>query len=163
MLSEKLIDDLRQGCFFGLNSGVITTSGLISGLIQTNINYKILVISVISLAISDSFSESYGLYLSKKAEDIEDNSAGPLISFFSLLTTKFLIVISFLIPLLFTKNLSCYKNLYWVIMWSVLILFILDYNLSIMRDENFFIYFIPHLVVLFTVIYSAKMFSRWMK
>ena len=67
MLSEKLIDDLRQGCFFGLNSGVITTSGLISGLIQTNINYKILVISVISLAISDSFSESYGLYLSKKA------------------------------------------------------------------------------------------------
>ena len=68
MLSEELIDDIRQGFFFGLNSGVITTSGLIAGLVQTNIDYKILIVSVISLAISDSFSESYGLYLSKKAE-----------------------------------------------------------------------------------------------
>ena len=161
MLSEELIDDIRQGFFFGLNSGVITTSGLIAGLVQTNIDYKILIISIISLAISDSFSESYGLYLSKKAENVEDFTSGPLLSLFSLLTTKFCIVISFLIPLLFTKSLGHYKNLSWVLSWSILLLFILDYNLSIMRDENFFVYFIPHLFVLFTVIFSAKYFSMW--
>ena len=109
MLTEKLMNDLRQGFFFGLNSGVLTTSGLISGLIQTNINYKILIISVISLAISDSFSEAYGLFLSKKAEDIKDITKGPLLSMMSLFTTKFVIVMSFLIPLLFSKSLKVFK------------------------------------------------------
>ena len=162
MLSEELIDDIRQGFFFGLNSGVITTSGLIAGLVQTNIDYKILIISIISLAISDSFSESYGIYLSKKAEDTKDITNGPLLSSFSLLTTKFLIVISFLLPLLFTKSLGYYKNLSWVIVWSTILLFILDYYLSVIRDENFFLYFVPHLLVLFAVIYFAKYFSLWM-
>ena len=163
MLSEKLIDDLRQGFFFGLNSGVLTTSGLISGLIQTNINYKVLIISVLSLAISDSFSESYGLYLSKKAEDIKDFTKGPLLSMISLFATKFIIVMSFLIPLLFSKNLKIFKNLTWVIGWSVLLLFILDYNLCTMRNESFCLYFIPHIIVLFFVIYSTRLFSNLLK
>lgn len=163
MLTKKLINDLRQGFFFGLNSGVLTTSGLISGLIQTNINYKILIISVLSLAISDSFSESYGLYLSKKAEDIKDITKGPLLSMMSLFTTKFVIVMSFLIPLLFSKSLKIYKNLSWVIGWSVLLLFILDYNLCSMRNESFCIYFIPHIIVLFLIIYSTRLFSNWLK
>lgn len=162
MISEDLVDDIRQGFFFGLNSGVITTSGLIAGLVQTSIDYKILIVSVISLAISDSFSESYGLYLSKKAENTEDFTNGPLLSLFSLLITKFCIVVSFLLPLLFIKNLKCFKNLSWVICWSILLLCILDYNLSTMRDESFFVYFIPHLFVLFTVIFSAKYFSLWL-
>lgn len=160
MISPGLLDDLRQGFFFGLNSGVITTCGLISGLIQTDINHKILIISVLSLAISDSFSESYGLYLSKKAEDIKDFTSGPLFSLISLFLTKFIIVISFLLPLLFTKSLKIYKNLSWVIGWSVLLLIILDYNLCKMRNENFWKYIIPHLIVLFIVIYSTKFFGK---
>ena len=160
MLSKELIDDLRQGFYFGLNSGVITTAGLITGLIQTEINYKILIISILSLAISDSFSESYGLYLSKKAENIKDFTKGPLLSLVSLFTTKFVIVISFLLPLLFTKKLTYFKNLYWVIGWSVLLFIILDYNLSVMRNENFLHYFIPHIIVLSIVICSTKYFSR---
>lgn len=159
MLNDKLIHDLRQGFFFGLNSGVITTCGVISGLIQTNITRKVLIISVLSLAIADSFSESYGLYLSKKAEDISDFTKGPLISLVSLFFTKFIIVISFLIPLLFTKSLKMYKNLYWVIGWSVLLLLILDISLCRMRNENICYYIIPHLIVLFVVIYSTKYFS----
>ena len=83
------MDDLRQGFFFGLNSGIITTCGLITGLVQTNINHKILIISVLSLAISDSFSESYGLYLSKKAENIKDLTRGPIYSLIALFLTKF--------------------------------------------------------------------------
>lgn len=160
MFSPELLDDLRQGFFFGLNAGVITTCGLITGLIQTDINRKILIISVLSLAISDSFSESYGLYLSKKAENIKDFTKGPLFSLISLFITKFVIVISFLLPLLFTKNLKVFKNLSWVIGWSALLLVVLDYNLCKMRNENFWMYIIPHLIVLFIVIYSTKYFGR---
>ena len=159
MLNKKLIDDLRQGFFFGMNSGVITTSGLISGLIQTSITKNILIVSVLSLAISDSFSESYGLYLSKKAEDIKDITKGPLLSSISLFVMKFLIVVSFLIPLLFTTNVKIYKNLFWILGWGILLLLILDYYLSIIRNENFWTFFIPHLVVLFLVVFSTRFFG----
>ena len=54
----------RQGIFFGANSGVLTTTGLITGLVQTKITKNYLIISIISLAIADSISESYGMYIS---------------------------------------------------------------------------------------------------
>ena len=65
---------------FGLNSGVITTAGLITGLIQTEISYKILIISILSLAISDSFSESYGFIYPKKRKILVIFTKGPLLS-----------------------------------------------------------------------------------
>ena len=138
-----------------MNSGVITTAGLITGLIQTQISYKILIISILSLAISDSFSESYGLYLSKKAENIKDFTKGPLLALVSLFATKFIIVISFLLPLLFTKKLTYFKNLYWVIGWSLLLLFILDVNLCIMRKESFLNYFI-HMLLFWLLLYFQQ-------
>lgn len=160
-------NNIRQGLFFGLNSGVITTVGLISGLMQTKINKSILVISVISLAISDSFSESYGLYLSKKAKDIKDLSSGPLYSLISLFITKFVIVISFLLPLLFTKNMKFFKNMYWTIGWGLFLFIILDYQLAVLRNESFFSYFIPHVIVLAIVValtqYFGKMIEKFKK
>jgi VIT1/CCC1 family predicted Fe2+/Mn2+ transporter len=159
-MEKNLMDDLRQGFFFGLNSGIITTCGLITGLVQTNINHKILIISVLSLAISDSFSESYGLYLSKKAENVEDLTRGPIYSLVALFLTKFVIVISFLLPLLFTKSLKVFKNMSWVIAWSVIVLFIVDYNLSKMRNENIWEYILPHGVVLFVVMFTTKYFGN---
>lgn len=156
MLNKHII----QGLFFGLNSGVITTVGLISGLMQTKITRIILVISVISLAISDSASESYGLYLSKKAEDVKDTTSGPLYSLISLAITKFVIVVSFLIPLLFTKSLSIFKNMTWVIGWGLFLFVILDYKLAKMRNESFFNYFIPHIFVIGLVAILTKYFGK---
>jgi len=155
-----MIDALRQGFVFGANSGIITTSGVITGLVQTNISRLFLIISIISLAISDSISEGYGMYLSKKAQNITDNSNGPLYALISLMTVKFLVVISFLIPLLFTKNLKIYKNLYWVLGWSILLLIILDYQLCIMRNESFWGYLIPHVGVLLLVIFLTRYFGN---
>ena len=158
-----MIDDIRQGLFFGLNSGVITTTGLISGLVQTKISYNLLIISIISLAISDSASEAYGLYLSKKAEDIKDFSSGPLYSLIALFITKFVIVISFLIPLLFTKNLKVFKNMTWVLGWGIFLLIILDLQLCSMRDETLVEYIVPHLIVLGLVVVLTRYFSNMLK
>ena len=134
-----MIDALRQGFVFGANSGIITTTGVITGLVQTNISRLFLIVSVISLAISDSISEGYGMYLSKKAQNITDNSNGPLYALISLMVVKFLVVISFLIPLLFTKDLKVYKNMSWVLCWAIFLLIILTfiiYNLTYFRLIN---------------------------
>lgn len=155
-----MIDALRQGFVFGANSGIITTTGVITGLVQTNISRLFLIVSVISLAISDSISEGYGMYLSKKAQNITDNSNGPLYALISLMVVKFLVVISFLIPLLFTKDLKVYKNMSWVLCWAIFLLIILDYQLSIMRNESIWSYIIPHIGVLLFVIFLTKYFGN---
>jgi cell division protein FtsW (lipid II flippase) len=119
-----------------------------------------LIISIISLAISDSISEGYGMYLSKKAQNISDISNDPLYALISLMTVKFLVVISFLIPLLFTKDLKVFKNMIWVMGWSIFLLIILDLQLCSMRNETFVEYIVPHLVVLGLVVVLTRYFGN---
>lgn len=156
--NKKLIDnkDLRQGVFFGMNSGIITTVGLIAGISHTVTNPMYLIISVISIAISDGAGEAYGIYLSKKAEKVDDQSKGPLFSMFSLFTSKVFVVLFFLVPLLFKWDLKYYKNLIWPVLWSLITLTYLDYNLSKLRNESILNYVIPHYLLLFVVVASTK-------
>jgi hypothetical protein len=151
---------LRQGMIFGANSGIITTVGLITGLVQTTITKHYLIISVVSLAIADSISESYGMYISKKAELVKDDSQNPIYAFIGLLIMKFIVVMSFLLPFLFTKELTFYKNMYWVVGWGLFLVAIVDYNISILRNESFISYFLQHLVVLSMVVYLTRYFAR---
>ena len=150
----------RQGMFFGANSGILTTAGLIAGLVQTKITKNYLIISIISLAIADSISEAYGMYISKKAENVEDDSQNPIYALSGLLIMKFFIVISFLIPFLFSNNMKYFKNLYWIIGWSLFLISIVDYNISSLREESVISYLIPHIVVLFSVIYLTQYFGK---
>ena len=150
----------RQGVFFGANSGVLTTAGLIAGLVQTNITKNYIIVSIISLAIADSMSEAYGMYISKKAENIKDDSKNPLYALVGLLVVKFSIVISFLIPFIFSNDLTYFKNLYWIIGWSLFLISIVDYNISSLREESVISYLIPHIVVLFSVIYLTRYFGK---
>ena len=152
-------DDVRQGLFFGSHSGVITTAGLLFGLMEGKITIKYLIISVLSLAIADGSSEGYGMFLSKKAEKKTDDSFAPLYAALSLAIIKFLTVLSFLLPLLFTRNLEIYKKPYWMYSWSIFILFIIDSRISYIRKEPFLEFFIPHLILLFAVTQTTKFFS----
>lgn len=151
---------LRQGMFFGANSGIITTVGLITGLVQTTITRHYLIISVVSLAIADSISEAYGMYISKKSENVEDDSQNPIYALIGLLIMKFIVVMSFLLPLLFTNDLTFYKNLYWVIGWSFFLIVVVDYNIANLRDESFIGYLIPHAIILISVVYLTRYFAR---
>ena len=150
----------RQGMFFGANSGILTTAGLLSGLVQTRITKNYIIVSIISLAIADSISEAYGMYISKKAENIKDDSQNPIYALIGLLVVKFAIVISFLIPFIFSNDLTYFKNLYWIIGWSLFLICIVDYNISSLREESVISYLIPHIVVLFSVICLTQYFGK---
>jgi len=150
----------RQGMFFGANSGILTTVGLITGLVQTKITKNYLIISIISLAIADSISEAYGMYISKKAENIKDESKNPIIALMGLLIMKFFVVISYLIPFLFSNSLKYFKNLIWLTLWSLFLIIIIDYHISKLRNENFIDYIIPHTIILFLVIFLTKYFGK---
>ena len=157
---DQINNASRQGLFFGLNSGVITTMGLICGLVQTKITVPLLIISIVSLAISDGISEAYSIYISKKAEIVNDNTIAPLYSFITLLISKVIIVVSFLIPLLFTTNLSYFKNMKWVFLWGLFLTVIFDYKLASMRNEHIMNYLVPHLFVIITVVGLTYLFGK---
>ena len=149
-------NDTRQGIFFGINSGVLTTVGVIAGISQTTSNPMLIVVSVLSLAISDCVGEAYGMYLSKKAEKINDNNSGPVVAMISMFFAKFLTVICFLIPLLFAWNIKYYKNLMWPVLYSIIMLTIIDIRLSKLRGEDVKKYFASHALLLFIVVISTK-------
>jgi vacuolar iron transporter family protein len=148
--------DSRQGIFFGVNSGILTTLGVIAGISQTTKNPMYVVVSVLSLAISDCVGEAYGMYLSKKAEKIDDKSNGPFLSLVSVFLAKFITVLIFLLPLLFSWDLKYYKNLSWPMLYSVVMLAIIDYRLAKLRNEKPTHYIINHLILLLIVAVSTK-------
>ena len=41
-------DDTRQGLFYGVNSGVLTTMGVLGGLSQVTSNIKVIVVAILS-------------------------------------------------------------------------------------------------------------------
>ena len=153
---ENMGNDSRQGVFFGINSGIITTVGLIAGISQTTTNPMFIVISVLSIAISDGIGEAYGIFLSKKAEHTDDNSEGPLLSLISLFLAKFLTVVFFLFPLLFSWNLKYFKNLVWPLIWSLIMLTLIDIKLSKMRKEPIYKFVVPHYILLLVVLVITK-------
>jgi vacuolar iron transporter family protein len=155
-----LNNETRQGIFFGINSGVLTTVGIISGISQTTTNPMFIVVSVLSLAISDCVGEAYGIYLSKKAEKINNNDNGPMIAMISAFISKFMTVICFLIPLLFSWNLKYFKNLVWPVLYSIVMLILIDVRLSELRNEDIKKYLISHMILLFIVVISTKFIGQ---
>ena len=156
-----MLDSVRQGIFFGLHSGIITTAGLLFGLGQTkNLTIKYLTISIVSLAIADGFSEAYGMYISKKAEKKNDKSYEPLYAGLSLGFIKIITVLSFLLPLLFKKDIKIFKNPEWVYLWSTTLLIFINYSISSIRNESFLKHFIPHIILLIVVTQTTKILSN---
>ena len=156
----KMNGSLRQGAFFGINSGVITTTGVLAGLSQATLNPYIIIITVISLAISDGLGESYGIYISKKAEKPSDNSNNPELSLIGLLIMKIIVVLSFLLPFLFSMSTKYFRNLVWPLAWGILLLTMLDYRLSNLRNEPIHKYLIPHYSILLVTVIVTMFFGK---
>ena len=151
---------LRQGIFFGINSGVITTTGVLAGLSQATLNPYIIIITIISLALSDGLGEAYGIYISKKAEKLQDDSNNPLLSLTGLLIMKIAIVLSFLLPFLVSLSTKYFRNLLWPLGWGLFILTLMDYRLSKLRQEPIYQYLIPHYGILILTVILTKIFGQ---
>ena len=91
---------LTVGVSFGLNSGVITTLGLIVGLYSRTQSRLAVIGGIITIAIADAFSDALGIHVSEESEGV--HSPGEVwLSTFATFVTKFLVAMSFLLPVLF--------------------------------------------------------------
>ena len=90
---------LRTGLSFGLTSGVITTLGLMVGLHAGTHSTLAVAGGILTIAIADAFSDALGMHITIEAEnrhsrqDIWESTGMTFVA-------KFLVAISFLVPVL---------------------------------------------------------------
>ena len=103
----------KVGFSFGLTSGIITTLGLMVGL-SSGTHSKLAVIGgIITIAIADSMSDAMGIHISEESEN-RHSSREIWESTFSTFFFKFIIALSFVLPVIFFDlNLSIIISVFW--------------------------------------------------
>lgn len=93
----KLNDSLKSGLNFGLTSGVITTLGLMIGLLESTGSKLAVLGGVLTIAIADAMSDAFGMHISEESTDGKHPRAvwqATIATFLS----KFVFAITFIIP-----------------------------------------------------------------
>lgn len=153
-------DSLRQGLFFGFNSGIITSLGVLAGLSGVVNSPKIIIVALISLAISDGLSEAYSLYFSIKSKKETNDDTKAIKALKGVVLSKVAVTLSFLVPLLFVKDLKIYKNMSFPIIWGTILLLFIDFNLIKDNDEQIQKYLIPQIGIILFLILFGKIFGN---
>jgi VIT1/CCC1 family predicted Fe2+/Mn2+ transporter len=153
-------DSLRQGLFFGFNSGIITSLGVLAGLSGVVNSPKIIIVALISLAISDGLSEAYSLYFSIKSKRETNDDIKAIKALKGVVLSKVAVTLSFLLPLLFVKDLKMYKNMSFPIIWGAILLLFIDFNLIKDKDEQIQKYLIPQVFIIVFLIIFGKIFEN---
>jgi len=117
---------IKVGFSFGLTSGIITTLGLMVGL-SSGTNSKLAVLGgILTIAIADAFSDALGIHVAEESENTHTTSE-VWQSTISTFITKFLIALTFVIPvLLFSLSTAIIVS----IVWGLLLLGISNYFMS---------------------------------
>jgi VIT1/CCC1 family predicted Fe2+/Mn2+ transporter len=89
----------RTGVFFGATSGVITTVGLIAGLYAGPESVVAVLGGIFVIAVADALSDALGIHLAEEANP-ESTSEHIWAATFSTFYTKFIVAISFAVPIL---------------------------------------------------------------
>ena len=147
----------KIGMSFGLNSGIITTLGLMIGL-NSGTNSKLVVIGgILTIAIADSLSDSLGIHISEESENKHTEKEIWESTFFTFLS-KFIISSSFIIPVLF---LELYYAIWISIIWGLGLLCLFSYFLSKNQKVKSWKVVIEHLIIGISVIIIAHYIGYW--
>lgn len=143
-------DDYLQGLYFGIISGTITTLGLIIGLRSGTMSKLAIIAGILAISISDTLSDAFGLYISKKAQEPEKKNNGPFKTAISVTITKFLIANSFLLPILLISGVNLSVIL--CIIWGSVLITLSTIYLSIIRKESIVLNISRYLSLTFLIV-----------
>tara|TARA_B100000315_G_C14572315_1_gene586227 strand:- start:1248 stop:1724 length:477 start_codon:yes stop_codon:yes gene_type:complete len=91
---------LKTGISFGLTSGIITTLGLMVGLYSGSRSKILVIAGIITIAISDAFSDALGIHISEESENKHSHKEIWESTLYTFLA-KFIFSSSFIVALLF--------------------------------------------------------------
>lgn len=154
MLIEK---GTRTGLFFGATSGVITTLGLMVGLEAGTRSLAAVFGGVVVIAISDAMSDAMGIHLSEEA-DPESTRAHIWAATLTTFVTKFLVAISFALPLLV---LPLEQAVIFGAAWGLIIISVMSFFLARLQQAPVWRAVGEHLAIALVVIAVSHYVGVW--
>lgn len=147
----------KTGFSFGLTSGIITTLGLMVGL-HSGTHSKLVVIGgILTIAITDAFSDALGIHLSEESENKHTSKEIWESTFFTFFS-KFVFALTFIIPLLlFPLSTAIIISIVWGIFVLTLFSFIIAYE----QKTKPLKVIIEHLLIAITVIIVTHYLGDW--
>lgn len=121
----------KSGLGFGLTSGILTPLGLTVGLYSSTYNTCIIIAGIITISITDAFSDALGIHVSKEAGNeysAKEIWEATIVTFL----TKFFVGLTFIIPFLLF---NVHKALVASIVWSILLLGSFSFHIALTRNE----------------------------
>lgn len=132
-LFTKLYDIFGRFAY-GISSGVLTTLGVMVGLLGATSSRLAVIGGILSIAIADSLSDSLGVY-SLKISERGTTKKQALKSAINVFIGKLIFALSFIIPfLLFSLNTSVLVS----IIWGLFLIMFLNLLISIAQGESIF-------------------------
>jgi hypothetical protein len=150
---------LKTGLSFGLTSAIITTLGLMIGLISGTESKIVVIGGILTIAIADAFSDALGIHLSEESEGKHTRKEiweASLATFFF----KAIFGLSFLpAVLIFPLSLAAVIN----VAYGLSLLSLLSYFLAKWEKEVAWKVILEHLIVAIIVIILANWIGIFIK
>ena len=148
---------LKVGISFGLTSGIITTLGLMVGLNASTHSKMVVIGGILTIAIADALSDALGIHVSEESEN-QHNAKEIWQSTIATFLTKFLVALTFLIPVLvFTLNVAMIVS----IIWGLTLLSSLSYYIGKQQGNKEFAVILEHLLIAVIVIVLTHYVGLW--
>ena len=149
----------RTGLFFGATSGVITTLGLMVGLQSGTRSLAAVFGGVIVIAISDAMSDALGIHLAQEA-DPESTRAHIWAATISTFASKFVVAISFAVPLLW---LPLDQAVLVAVIWGLVIVAAMSVVLARLQQASVWRAVGEHVVIALLVIVMSHYVGVWVR
>lgn len=147
----------RTGIFFGATSGVITTVGLIAGLHAGTESVVAVLGGILVIAVADAMSDALGIHLAEEANP-DSTSDHIWAATFSTFFTKFIVAISFAVPLLW---LPLDTAVMVSICWGLLVIALLSFSLARSQQNAVLPVVLEHLGIAIAVIVISHYIGAW--
>lgn len=155
---NKLMENsIKKGLSFGLASGVITTLGLMVGMYSGTRSQSVIIGSILTIAIADSLSDGLGMHLSEESQS-SSTSKSIWQATFSAIVTKFLIALTFIIPIV-ALNLN--TAIVISVIWGILLIILFSYYLAISKKERPINVILEHIGITILVIVLTYLVGNW--
>jgi len=144
---------IKKGFSFGLTSGIITTIGLVVGL-SSGTHSKIVVLAgILTLAIANSLSDSYGVHMSEESGNKKISNKEVWECTISTFLSEIFFSLTFIIPILiFNLDTAIIMS----IIWGLILLSIFSFYIAKQKKENPTKVIIEHLTISVVVIIITR-------
>lgn len=150
-------NSIKVGISFAVSSAIITVLGLMVGLNAGTHSRLVVLSGIMMIAIADAMADALGVHISEESEK-HHSQKHVWESTFAALISKFIISMSFVIPVIFFE---LNKAIIMGMVWGTILLTYVSYRIAKDRNVNPMGPILEHLIIAFIVVVLSYLVGNW--